>query len=399
VSCTGGTTTSVSGTVMAPNGIDPVPEAAVYVPRDVPEFPSTVQCEACNDPIGGNPIVQVLTTVDGKFKLENVPATSQVPIIVQKGRFRRKILLDVTACQDHPLTIDQARLPKNQQEGDLPKIAVGVGNFDQIECVLRAIGIDQSEFTAPTGNGAVHLYGNGASGLSTPKSTEMSALLGDMAKLSTYNLVFLNCTGAQWDALTAKAQITQNLLDYVSAGGRLYATDWSYDFIEQVSSFSPYMNFSGGGPAMSPQTPHAAATGQADMISAHVSDPHLLDWLRVAAPSHINGTDGVTIQDLLPEWVLLDAISTDMNYPATTWVHGNADGKDRPLSVTFDFNSCGKVLFSSYHTREPGGINALSGQKSAFPSYCKSTSTSMIAQEKILEYLIFHISSCVGPIG
>src|SRR6478672_11218040 len=45
--------TSVSGRVMAPNGIDPVYDAAVYVPYNIPEFPTTVQCEVCNEPVGG----------------------------------------------------------------------------------------------------------------------------------------------------------------------------------------------------------------------------------------------------------------------------------------------------------------------------------------------------------
>ena len=31
-----------------------------------------------------------------------------------------------------PVRFEQARLPKNQQEGDLPKMAVGVGLWDQI---------------------------------------------------------------------------------------------------------------------------------------------------------------------------------------------------------------------------------------------------------------------------
>jgi hypothetical protein len=74
-------------------------------------------------------------------------------------------------------------------------------------------------------------------------------------------------------------------------------------------------------------------------------------------------------------------------------VHGVTNGGDRPLSLTFDYNSCGKVLFSSYHTREPGGAGP-----TPFPNYCKSSPTMMTAQEKILEYLILQITDCVGPV-
>jgi len=400
VACTGGGTTSVSGKVMAPNGIDPVVEALVYVPRDLPEFPATVQCEACNNPIGGNPIVQAVTAVDGSFTLTNVPATSQVPVVVQKGRFRRTIMLNVTACQDHPLTIDQARLPKNQQEGDLPKMAVGLGTWDQIECVLRSIGIDQSEFTKPSGNGAVHLYENG-SALSGGDS-EFTTMLQDKQKLESYNLVFVNCTNNYLDELASKATIKQNLFDYVSAGGRLYVTDYSYDYLEQVPQFSPYLYFTGGGSQTMPQAPQGAHISHTDVAAAKINDPTLAEWVKLAHPSQGLNADGtVQINDL---WIGIESTSTDPTYASTTWVQGSVGGKTQPLSVTFDYNSCGKVLYSNYHTREPGGADAgvsFPGLPSSggFPSYCASTAQSMIVQEKILEYLIFSISSCVGPIG
>src|SRR6185369_12774324 len=67
VSCPGGGTTTVTGRVTAPNGLDPVYDAAVYVPAMIPEFPQTVQCEVCNEPLGGMPIVSTSTDVNGNF--------------------------------------------------------------------------------------------------------------------------------------------------------------------------------------------------------------------------------------------------------------------------------------------------------------------------------------------
>ena len=102
----------------------------------------------------------------------------------------------------------------------------------------------------------------------------------------------------------------------------------------------------------------------------------------------------VHIQDLLPDWVLIHQTAMDMmKYPSTTWLNGTVRGRKRPLSVTFDYPqamACGKVLYSSYHTREHGA-------QSRFPNYCAGGK--MIAQEHVLEYLIFELSSCVGPIG
>src|SRR6185369_8153433 len=117
------------------------------------------------------------TDVDGKFKLENVPSTSGVPVVVQKGRFRRIVSLDVPACTNTALTIEQVRLPKKKSEGDLPKIAVGIGLWDQIECVLRSIGIDESEFGP---GGAVQLYNNFDD--SSGNATQFEKLLTDATK-------------------------------------------------------------------------------------------------------------------------------------------------------------------------------------------------------------------------
>jgi hypothetical protein len=267
---------------------------------------------------------------------------------------------------------------------------VGVGDYDQIECVLRSIGIDESEFTDPSGPGAVHLYDNGKGASQFPQ------LLGDASQLADYNLVFVNCTSNLFDSLSNKMQAAGNIYNYVQSGGRLYVTDWSYDYLEQVAQLAPYIYFEGGGTMTTPQPPHAAAkASDASDFDATVGDETLAAWLKVAAPGQVSGST-VRIQDLLAEWALIHATADDqVSFPSQTWVHGNTNGADRPLTVTFDINGCGKVLYSSYHTREPGG--AALGQP--FPMYCKSTPTMMIAQEKILEYLILQISACVGPIG
>ena len=399
VTCSGGGTTSVSGRVTAPNGLDPVYDASVYVPTQIPEFPSTVQCEVCNEPIGGTPIVSTQTDVNGMFTLTNVPVAAQVPIVIQKGRFRRVIMMNINQCTDNPLTADQARLPRNHTEGDLPKMAVAVGDYDQIECVLRSIGIDESEFTKPGGGGAVEMYDNSGGGgiFGGGGSTEFEGLLTDANKLNTYNIVFINCTGNTFDMLQNPKAVTDNLYNYVSSGGRLYVTDWSYDYMEQVPQFAPYVYYDGGGDMTNPQPVHSAAdAADTNDFTATVSDPTLSQWLQATGTTM---GDSLTITDLLGDWVLMDSTATDQStYPSQTWIHGQTNGADRPLSVTFDYNMCGKVLYSSYHTRDPGG-GGLGSFGGGFPTYCKSTAKTMIAQEKVLEYLILQISACVGPIG
>jgi hypothetical protein len=387
--------TALTGKVTAPNGLDPVAGALVYVPTALPEFPGTAQCEVCNEPIGGPPVVSTTTAVDGTFKLTNVPATQQVPVVVQKGRFRKVSNLNITSCAEQAMTAEQTRLPRTQKEGDLPKMAVAVGTYDQIECVLHSIGIDQSEFTAPGGSGAVHLYDNGSDG-ATANSFE--GLLNDPAKLQKYNLVFINCTGHTVDKYMNNSAWKANLFNYVNTGGRLYATDWSYDSIEQIPQFSPYIGFDKGTTELTPEVQGAAqyAWSGGD-LTANISDPGLLAWLKIVGAT----TTGAV--KIIGSWALADHVSANqMMYPSTTYVHGVASttaggSKDRPMTATFDYNMCGKVLWSSYHTQEPGGGGF--GGLMPFPMYCASTPTTMIPQEKILEYLIFEISACVGPIS
>lgn len=387
--CSGQTPTSVSGRVMSPSGLHPVHDALVYVPKSIEDFPAVVACESCEEPVGGVPLVRTTTGVDGTFTLSGIPDGAAVPLIIQKGRFRRQLTLKINACEAHPLADAQTRLPSTKTEGDLPKMAVGVGAYDQIECVLRSIGIAPNEFTDPSGPGAVHLFHNGAG--ATSPYPPLEQLLNSPTELEKYNVIFLNCTDHRWADIVDKPGVAANIADYVGKGGRLYVTDQAYDYIEQVNDLAPYIYFSAGGSMTSPQPIGAAMKGSnIDDFDATVADPTLASWLKAAGESNGNT---ITVTDLSFGWVLVDAVSLE----SQTWVHGNTNGADRPLSVTFDYNTCGRALFSSYHTRSPGGSDLY--QSLPFPQYCASTATSMIAQEKILEYLIFHISACVGPIG
>ena len=78
--------------------------------------------------------------------------------------WRRQVLIpNVTRCVDNPLPTALTRLPRNRTEGDIPLMAMVTGNVDALECVLRKIGIDNSEFTTPAGGGRVQLFvANGA---------------------------------------------------------------------------------------------------------------------------------------------------------------------------------------------------------------------------------------------
>src|SRR3954453_20456216 len=74
-------TTTVTGTVFAPNGVDPVYNALVYVPNGaagaptygVLPYPPGVQCRPCGSEETVLPVVSALRGVDAKITLKNMP--------------------------------------------------------------------------------------------------------------------------------------------------------------------------------------------------------------------------------------------------------------------------------------------------------------------------------------
>ena len=74
--------------------------------------------------------------------------------------------------RQHGADREQTRLPRNKTEGDIPLTAVATGNVDTLECVLRKMGIADSEFTTPAGTGRVHMYR--VNGASAPGGTNTS---------------------------------------------------------------------------------------------------------------------------------------------------------------------------------------------------------------------------------
>ncbi len=184
--CSGTTTTTISGTVYAPNGTDRLYNALVYVPNGgaapaygVTAFTAGVHCGQCGSEVSGSPLVSTLTAVDGTFSLQNVPAGANIPLVVQLGRWRRKVTIpSVAQCTNTALAANMTRLPSSQPgsstyppawypAGDndtadnIPLMAFSTGAVDALECVMLKIGIDQSQFSDPAaqgGTGRVRLY-------------------------------------------------------------------------------------------------------------------------------------------------------------------------------------------------------------------------------------------------
>jgi len=382
-----GQETTITGTVLAPNGTDPVPGATVFIPAKVPEmFPPEVQCEVCGHLGTANNLWYDTTKADGRFTLSQV-CPGKWPVVFQNGRFRRLVYVDVQASTPVALTADRTRLPTRNAEftqyDAIPKIAVATGDFDKMECVLRKIGL---------ADGTFDLYEDAAS-LKSPKALPaFGPLVNDLTKMKQYNIIFINCTANTFESELQKTQVRKNIDDYITSGGRLYVTDWSYDWIEQVESFAPFIDFEPGASGNTPEKQNAGALGKDGLvIQATIKDSLLASWLG-NFPGAISSSQS-TIQYFLIDWVMMYQLGKDVKL----WVEGNVSSQDgaikgvKPLTVTFNFKNCGKILYTSYHTE--GRENEILPE--AFPKYC---GTSLSPQDRILEFLIFDIANCIKPI-
>src|SRR5207244_2668603 len=127
--CDGGQTT-VEGWVVAPTDCslgycatnqtagDPINNATVFVPSGAITA-LAVGVPACDQCSTQTPaIVQAQTDVTEHFILTNPPTGPGVKVVIQLGRWRRVLSLNVVACTNNMLTYAQTRLPRKQGEGD-----------------------------------------------------------------------------------------------------------------------------------------------------------------------------------------------------------------------------------------------------------------------------------------
>jgi hypothetical protein len=377
--CPGGTTTTITGTVYAPNGVDPLPNVLVYVPSgSVASFSSGVQCLPAGPPVSA--LVQTVSNVAGQFTLTNVPSGA-VTLVIQAGKWRRQVPVNVTACTSNALTAAQTRLPQNSSEGDIPKIAIVTGSVDNPECVLAKIGISLAEFTDPQGPGRINLYTGagaaGGAGAQISNNTPRESLLwSNQATLNQYDAVMLASQGSPKNNAAATTQIPAahgNFANYVNAGGRIFASHYAYTWLYNTAPFSSTASWAVNTTALpSPQT---AVVNQSSSAGQQ-----LAQWLQVVGAS----TNGQ---------ISIAGPHSDLNgvvAPTQSWL---SIGQS-PVQLTFNTpvgsapaNQCGRVLFNDYHVYPSPGTTWTSY---VFPSEC--TGGPLTSQEKLLEYELFELT-------
>jgi hypothetical protein len=386
VTCPNGTT-SVTGTVYAPNGTDPLPNVTVYIPNAaVDKFAPGVSCPIVGTSPSGSPLVGTETDVNGKFTLVDVPVGANIPLVIVSGRWRRQLTIPATtACQNTVMPASFAAMPQNQTQGDIPKIAIATGAVDQVECVLKKMGINDSEFTDPTGPGRINFYtGSGSPGSSIDSSTPTQAsLMENYPTLSQYDVLMLPCQGTPSGNYVSGALGTQelaNFINFANNGGRVYASHYSYVWMYLNGAFNGVANWSPGISSIN--------SGTATVDTSFTAGQTLQTWLQNL---------GVTTT---PGQMALDTLRVDTRgvvAPTQSWLALNNSGLGNPvMQFVFDTplatpanptpNQCGRVLYNEYHVE--GGASSPSA---SFPSECTG-GAAMTPQEKLLEYMLFELT-------
>jgi hypothetical protein len=432
--CEGGVPTTVTAKVYDPSGRVPLYNVAVYVPSStVDPIATGPTCDNCATPTSGSPVVSTLTDATGTFVLSNVPVGNDIPLVMQIGKWRRIVTLpQVKACQDNPFSDPNTfRLPRNQSEGNLPKIALAVGGADTLECLLRRMGVSDSEFTNPSGTGRINLFVDdiyGTAGVNTPTSSYSSGqafpafsqlfaandaiadggfVSGLVDPLSAYDIVMIACQGSQSAGRAVTSAEKQGLKAFVDTGGRAFLSHYNYSWVR------------GGSVVGSTDVQPSPEGSQIDLQTKYTQTPFppIAVWEDRTSLDYAPGGDGTYLVDTtfprgsaMAAWLLNVGASTtqgqislvNVKNPATSvlagvaqrWIYQDAMGlpylsANTPVEqAASPDQQCGRIVHTGIHV----SAGASDGHD-PFPGGCASGALS--AQEQALEFMFFDLSSCV----
>ena len=519
-------TTSLTGKVYDPAGNNPLYHVFVYVANnptdpDLKAFPLGVTCDVCGATAAGSPLLSegdqagTYTDVDGSFTLKNVPVGKGVTVVIQLGRWRRVFKLDIdTPCAANPVADKTLLMPSKQADGNIPLMAMVTGNADSLECVLRKMGIDRTEFTNPAGGGRVQFYlgsdkdgSTGKFGKKIDANTPMQAALFATAAnkqpvIEGYDMTILACQGS---APTESTADLTALRKYAASGGRVFSTHYNYSWLKTNDADTAMKGKADNWSEVAvwhvdEQDRALSGTGKVDLMS-NPKGTAFQGWLEAVNASTPIGSGLVTVNEIRHD---VDAISSTEGQ-VQQWLYregsnakkcgrsggtcsSNADctakvcniktdqactsnndcnaggkvckndaklgqacnndnfcggnnncvnqdcgnntcngtdytGKHLPLHFTYNTPvnlvqdlttnppavQCGRVLFSDFH------VQTAEEHDKVFPAQCGKACTldtqcaaggkcvdkvclePMNAQEKLLEYMIFDLGSCVPP--
>lgn len=372
--------TTLSGTVFAPNATLPLYNVIVYVPNaPLDPIANGAVCDKCGSTVSGSPVVTALTDATGKFTLKNVPVGKDIPLVFQIGKWRRRVIVpaEVKPCVDTPLAdANLTRLPRNQSEGDIPKIALTTGAADPLGCILPKLGLDAVEFTATAQAGKVNTFNGNSTGPAYATSAQ-STFWNDATAMKKYDIVVLSCEGGEY-LNTKPVGSRAEMQKYLDQGGRVFGSHFHYVWFQygpQPFPTTATWQGSGNGPGTTP--PFRIDT-------SFPKGKALADWLKFVEPTLTYGE--------MPISQIKNDVGVVNKVTSTRWVYASTNPEstkylsfNTPVGIPPD-QQCGKAVFGDLHI---GAGSVVNGQ---YPASCPKTLT---PQEKALIFLFFDLSSCV----
>lgn len=356
----------LQGKVFAPEGTLPISGALIYLSNAAPPaIPSGVYCDRCVLLTPSTPYTY--SAADGTF---NLPAygTGMQYVIVQKGQFRRVRQVNVVAG-DQALPATLSTLPGKSDVAngdDIPKMAIVVGQWDRIELTLAKLGLG----TIQKGTGIFMPD----TVINAAFDMKDASLLSNAVELAKYNIVFVPCSfssGTTCDTSqpAGDPSVKAALEEFVGRGGKLYTTDYSYEAVRQP--FPGYVTWEGE----TSELGSACQSGSYD-APANMNDKGLGDWLTAIGDTSVSLQQNWTTINSVNPTPGLDVDGKPAMITPKVWVTANKSDGPHPSTISFE-HSCGRVLFSTYHTEGDG-------------------SAALIPQEKALLYVLLEVSVCIG---
>lgn len=372
----GGTPSKVgdlNGKVLAPEGTIPISGALIYLTTGEPApIPDGTYCDKCTTLDVNTPFTY--SNTDGTFDL---PAyvTGPQQLVVQKGAFRRVRSINVSSGSQ-PVDPAMTTLPgkTDASVGDtIPKMAVVAGAWDHIEVTLEKLGLGKltSSGGFDSSSAPFDYYENS---LSASNPFNPRTLITDPATIGKYNIVFIPCSGSEGttcdDYQPGESGVQNTLKGFVAAGGKLYVTDYSYEYVRQP--WPGAIDFDGATSEIGSGCQQGSYDAPAD-----VADPGLASWLTATGDPSFTLEQSWTMIDALHPLNTTDADGNPVTVNPKVWMNGSLADGPHPETISFE-SGCGRVLFSTYHTEGNGD-------------------SPLLAQEKALLYVLLEVGTvCYG---
>jgi hypothetical protein len=450
VHCDGTATTSISGTVYDPKGVNPLYNVIVSIPNAplAAITPGAPICSSCDAEVTGEPIATALTDAAGHFVLNNVPWNTDFPLVMQLGKWRRQVTIAASLvthkCADNPIpntwatnavstpTNPSLRLPRKITDGDnngqytsMPRIAITTGALDALECLLTRIGIDNSEFTNPSGAGHINLFsliaasdshntsssGNGATEYASGDTfpVAQSQLFDDVSSLRAYDIVMVNCAGwgdryfVPGGAFMTDAFI-ENLRTYVNGGGKAFLEHYFASFLMPTSTLAaPYGNIATWDSSMT--TAISTTDLNTHIEQSFAKGQHFAQWLTNVGASTTPGR--LQLSNPASNTLKGKYTAKTTSSPAARWLYNPVSSTDSTsknvhyfdlLTPTTQTTKCGRIVYTGIHVSSGTDDNRdavrVMGGTPVFPTECGVRDLNN--QEQALEFLFFDLSGCVG---